>query len=197
MPDSLTTNPPAADAARVNLFETLAKDAETIADSDLPSVSDVTKFVGALIKRIEAQAQQDGLALLAGDPDPVVDPADQVTPIAPDGAPAATPPVAAAASPPPVLPVAATTDGSTVSDHTATSPPVTDLSADVAELKGTVAGLVDAVKHLFTPSAPTVVTTEPVTDTAEASIPDPQHDLAGNPIEPAAPDVSVQTPAPS
>ena len=189
MPDSLTTNPPAADAARVNLFETLAKDAETIAESDLPSVTDVQKVLGALIKRIEAQARQDGLALLAGDPDPVVDPADQVTPISPDGAPPVVPP-ATVADPEnpdaPVLATAATTDGATVADHTAGSPPVTDVTADIAELKGTVAGLVDAVKHLFTPSAPAVSTGEPVTAAPDASIPEPQHDLAGNPIDPAA-----------
>lgn len=183
----------------MNLLETLLKDAETIAESDLPSVTDVQKVLGALLKRVETQAQQDGLALLSGDPDPVIDPAFAVTPISPDGAPPIVLPATVADPEDPAAPVlatSATTDGHTVADHTVTVSPATgDLAADVAGLKSTVDGLVDAVKHLFAPAAPKI-TTGPVTNTAAATVPAPQHDLAGNPIEPG-PDVTVSQPAPS
>jgi hypothetical protein len=176
--------------AVVNLLETLRSDIEKIADSDLPSQSEVVAVVGALIKRVEAaakkaleQGKEDAIGLLAGDPDPVVDPATTITPLAPDGSPL---PVTQAGDPV-VLPsdAPAQQDGTpaviSVDPHGgpgSTGQSVEELEAQIRMLQAKVAAQ--------PPTAPVVTSDAPLTAEQQAALA-----AAGTPvhvIDPANPD---------
>lgn len=170
----------------MDLLSTLRTDIENIAESDFPSVSEVSKVLGALIRRIESQARNDGLDLLKGDPDP--DPDLENTPVAASlsGAAPSTNVVPASTVPDPedpaapLLPAAATGDGGPVLDHTnpfaVSSPPITDVEADVDELKSKLETLISTVSSLVTghkPSPPTVVTVDEPVDVTDLPAPSP------------------------
>jgi hypothetical protein len=178
----------------MDLLSSLRTDLEgfaKIAESDLPSVTEVQGILGALIRRIETQAVSDGQALLAGDPDPVIDPATVTTQAALGGgvvpaSAAVLPTVATVADPTdpaaPALPTTATADGGPVLDHTnpfafaVSTPPITDVEADVEDIKGKLETLISTVSSLVTghkPSPPTVTTVDEPVDVTDLPAPSP------------------------
>jgi hypothetical protein len=178
----------------MNLLETLRSDLEQIADSDLPSQSEVVAVVGALIKRIEAaakkaleQGKDDAIGLLAGDPDPIVDPTTTITPLAPDGSPL---PVTQAGDPvilPSDAPAQQSGTPAVISVDPSGGPGSTGQT--VEELQAQIAAL-QAKLAAEPPSAPVVVTGQPVPVT-----PPPSADVSGNPLQYAVDPVNPQAPA--
>jgi hypothetical protein len=169
----------------MNLLETLRSDLEQIADSDLPSQSEVVAVVGALIKRIEAaakkaleQGKDDAIGLLAGDPDPIVDPTTTITPLAPDGSPL---PVTQAGDPV-ILPsdAPAQQDGTPAVISVDPSGGPGSTGQTVEELEAQIAVL-QAKLAQAPPSAPIVDTTTSIDTTTPITVIDP-----ANPDAPAS-----------